>query len=127
VEPPYPRPVAAAYQVLVTGGARQLVLLGASPGAAMALASAATLTPAPVGVVSLSAESTADDGSDPLAGAGAYHGPVLLAGTENDIYAPGGVTRRIQPVVAGGVDDGQSAGASSPARVSAPTRVDRSW
>jgi pimeloyl-ACP methyl ester carboxylesterase len=25
----------------------------------------------------------------------AYPGPVLLVGTENDIYAPGGVTRRM--------------------------------
>lgn len=54
--------------------------------------------PHPVGQQGGQSVSTADDGSDPLAGAAAYHGPVLLAGTEDDIYAPGGVTRRIAEV-----------------------------
>ena len=32
---------------------------------------------------------------DALAGVAAYPGPVLLVGTENDVYAPGGITRRM--------------------------------
>jgi pimeloyl-ACP methyl ester carboxylesterase len=92
---PYARPAALAYQALLDAGARHAVVIGASQGATVALASAAALSPPPAGVVSLSAESSGGDGSDALAGARAYPGPVLLAGTEDDIYAPGGVTRRI--------------------------------
>ena len=92
---PYARPAELTYHALTAAGARWVVLLGASQGATVALATAASLTPAPDGLVSLSAESSAGDGSDALAGAAVFRGPVLLAGTEDDIYAPGGVTRRI--------------------------------
>ena len=91
---PYDRPVAATYAALTAAGARRVVLLGASQGAALALATAPTLDPRPAGVVSLSAESTAGT-FDAIAGVAAYPGPVLLVGTENDMYAPGGVTRRM--------------------------------
>jgi hypothetical protein len=95
---PYARPAALAYRSLFDAGARRVVVLGASQGATVALASAPTLSPPPAGVVSLSAESSGGDGSDALAGASAYPGAVLLAGTEDDMYAPGGVTRRIAEV-----------------------------
>ncbi len=92
---PYTRPAEAAYRALTAAGAQRVVLVGASQGAAVALATAASLTPVPAGAVSLSAESSAGGTIDALAGASAFGGPVLLAGTEDDIYAPGGVTRRI--------------------------------
>ena len=50
--------------------------------------------PRGVALLPLSAESTAGT-IDALAGVAAYPGLVLLVGTENDIYAPGGVTRRM--------------------------------
>jgi pimeloyl-ACP methyl ester carboxylesterase len=97
---PYDRPVAATYAALTAAGAQRVVLLGASQGAALALATAPALDPPPAGVVSLSAESTAGT-FDALAGVAAYPGPVLLIGTENDMYAPGGVTRRMAEQHAG--------------------------
>lgn len=97
---PYDRPVIATYSALIAAGAQRAVVLGGSQGAALALATAATLNPRPAGVVSLSAESTAGT-VDALAGVAAYPGPVLLVGTENDIYAPGGVTRRMAVLHAG--------------------------
>jgi pimeloyl-ACP methyl ester carboxylesterase len=97
---PYDRPVTATYTALTAAGAQRTVVVGASQGAALALATAPTLNPRPVGVVSLSAESTAGT-IDALAGVAAYPGPVLLVGTENDMYAPGGVTRRMAELHAG--------------------------
>ena len=52
---PYDRPVAATYAALTAAGAQRVVLLGASQGAALALATAPALDPRPAGVVSLSA------------------------------------------------------------------------
>jgi len=52
---PYDRPVAATYAALTAAGAQRVVLLGASQGAALALAIAPALDPRPAGVVSLSA------------------------------------------------------------------------
>jgi len=86
---PNRRPATAAYDALIAAGAERAVVLGASQGATVALANAAALSPAPAGVITLSAD------GDAVAGAAAYPGPLLLAGTENDMYSPGGVTRRL--------------------------------
>jgi acetyl esterase/lipase len=59
VEQPVRPAVTATYTALTAAGARRTVVLGASQGAALALATAPTLNPRPAGVVSLSAESTA--------------------------------------------------------------------
>lgn len=97
---PYERPVTATYAALIAAGAQRAVVLGASQGATLALATAPTLNPRPAGVVSLSAES-ATGTIDAAAGVTAYPGPVLFVGTENDMYAPGGVTRRLAEVHTG--------------------------
>ena len=63
---PNERPATAAYDALIAAGAERAVVLGASQGATVALANAAALSPAPAGVITLSADGDALVGAPPI-------------------------------------------------------------
>ena len=92
---PYAPQVDQAAAELRQSGATRIVLIGASQGGTMVLGRAAHQRPQAAGVISLSGETKADDGTDAIAEIKRYSGPLLLLGSENDIYVMSTGTRAI--------------------------------
>jgi hypothetical protein len=93
--PPFATQVKNAVTALRRAGASTIVLVGASQGGTMALSVAAHLSPPPAGVISLSGETKAADGTNALSQVKLYEGPVLLLGSADDIYVSAGGTYSI--------------------------------
>ena len=92
---PFDASVRTAYERLHSVGTRTIVLVGASQGASYALYLAAELSP--VAVVTLSAD-PGPSGIDVEPELKHYGGPLLLIGSQEDLYAPAGVTRHLARV-----------------------------
>jgi len=92
---PFDASVRTVYERLRTVGAGAITLVGASQGASYALDLAAELKPA--AVVTLSAD-PGPSGIDVEPELERYAGPLLLIGSEDDMYAPAALTRHLARV-----------------------------